>query len=84
VFVASTDWRCTTKPGKVYLILFKWPNGSFELSNLHKKVKKAYLLGGAGRQTLKVRQQVDRVNITLPPKAPGPMASVVVVETAGN
>jgi alpha-L-fucosidase len=81
-FVARADWRCTTKPGKLYLIIFKWPAGSFELANLHKKVKKAYILGSSG--SLKVRQQVDHVNIALPPKPAGSMASVVVVETAVN
>ncbi len=30
-FTAKTDWRCTTKPGKLYIHLFKWPTGSFEL-----------------------------------------------------
>ena len=44
-FLASTDWRCTTKPGKLYLIIFKWPAGSFQLAKVRKKVKKAYLLG---------------------------------------
>ncbi len=83
-FVASTDWRCTTKPGKLYLIVFKWPNGSFELANVHKKVKRAYILGSGGHQALKVRQQMNHVNIALPPKASlrGRSASVVVVETA--
>ena len=30
-FTAKTDWRCTTKPGKLYIHLFKWPSGSFEV-----------------------------------------------------
>jgi len=33
-FKAATDWRCTTKPGKLYIHLFKWPSGSFELSKV--------------------------------------------------
>jgi alpha-L-fucosidase len=49
LFVAKTDWRCTTKPGKLYLTVFKWPEGSFELTKVNSKVKKAYLLAAAGR-----------------------------------
>ena len=28
VFEAARDWRCTTRPGKLYVHLFKWPAGS--------------------------------------------------------
>jgi alpha-L-fucosidase len=49
LFVVKTDWRCTTKPGKLYLTVFKWPEGSFELTKVNRKVKKAYLLAAAGR-----------------------------------
>ena len=82
MFTATTDWRCTTKPGKLYLTIFKWPAGSFELANVSKKAKKAYLLTAAGHKSLKVRQQGNHVNIALPPQAPDPTASVVVLETA--
>jgi alpha-L-fucosidase len=82
LFKATTDWRCTTKPGKLYLTMFKWPAGSFELTKVNSKVKKAYLL--AGHKSVKLRQQGDRVTISLPDKAPGAIASVVVLETAAN
>src|SRR6202043_3980979 len=29
--LSATNWRCTAKPGKLYLTIFKWPAGSFEL-----------------------------------------------------
>ncbi len=38
-FAASTDWRCTVKPGKLYITLFKWPSGAFELAKVKGKVK---------------------------------------------
>jgi alpha-L-fucosidase len=82
--LSTNNWRCTTKPGKLYLTIFKWPAGSFELANVNKKVKKVYLLTSAGHKPLKVRQQGNHVNIALPPQAPGPIASVVVLETATN
>jgi alpha-L-fucosidase len=80
VFVASTDWRCTTKPGKLYLHLFKWTAGDFSVAGVKGTVKKAYLLADAKRP-LKVKQAGDRVTVTLPDKAPGTLASVVVLET---
>jgi alpha-L-fucosidase len=77
--LAQTDWRCTTKPGKIYLTMFKWPAGSFELSKVQGKASRAYLLDG--HKALKVRQEGDRVTITgLPEKAPTGIASVLVLE----
>jgi alpha-L-fucosidase len=84
LFVAKTDWRCTTKPGKLYLTVFKWPTGSFELTKVNSKVKKAYLLTASGHKSAKLRQQGDHVTISTPDKAPGTIASVIVLETAAN
>src|SRR6202795_3013260 len=33
-FVAATNWRCTTKPGKLFIHFFKWPAGSFEFTKV--------------------------------------------------
>lgn len=79
VFVAATDWRCTTKPGKLYLHLFKWPEGKFELSKVKGKVGKAYLL--ANRKPVKFTQAGDKVELSLPAKSPTEIAGVVVLET---
>ena len=79
-FTAKTDWRCTTKPGKLYIHFFKWPPGSFELSKVDGKVKKAYLLADASHKSLKITQQGDTVTVMLPDKAPGQIASVLVLE----
>jgi alpha-L-fucosidase len=84
VFVVATDWRCTTKPGKLFIHLFKWPSGSFELSKVKGKVTKAYFLADAARKPLKASQEGDRVTVALPEKAPGQIASVLVLETAAN
>ena len=82
VFVAATDWRCTTKPGKLYITLFKWPAAAFEVSKVKGKVTKAYLL--ADKKSLKVSQTADKVSVALSSAAPGEIASVLVLETAGN
>lgn len=79
-FVQATDWRCTTKPGKLYITIFKWPAGEFELTGAKTKVKKAYLLADASRRGLKFTQKGEKVTVQLPGKAPGEIASVLVLE----
>jgi alpha-L-fucosidase len=80
-FIASWEWRATTKPGKIYAHIFKWPaQGKFQLAGLQSKVTKAYLL--ADHQKLKFEQSGSGVSIALPEKAPDAIASVLCVEIA--
>ncbi len=80
-WIAATDWRCTTKPGKLYIHFFKWPEGPFQLSKVQGKVTKAYLLADASHKSLKLHQQGDTVTVQLPATAPGEIASVMVLQT---
>jgi alpha-L-fucosidase len=78
---SANDWRCTTKPGKIYLHLFTWPNnGKFELAGLQSKVNKAYLL--ADRKDLNVDQTATGVTLSIPAEAPDKIASVICLEIA--
>ena len=80
-FIPSWEWRATTKPGKIYLLIFKWPaDGKFELVGLQSKVAKAYLL--AACSDLKVYQTDAGVTLSLPAAAPDKIASVVCLEIA--
>ena len=80
-FDLKRDWRCTTKPGKIYLHLFNWPTtGKFEVPGLQSKVNKAYLL--SDRKELKVDQTAGGVNLSLPAGAPDTIASVICLEIA--
>src|SRR5215472_11005524 len=65
-FVATNNWRCTTKPGKIYIHLFQWPSGQFEVSKVNGKVKKAYLLADASHKSLKLTQSGDKLTVALP------------------
>ena len=76
----KTDWRCTTKPGKLYISFFKWPSSAFELDKVQGKVKKAYLLADAKHAPLKVTQKGDHISVALPATAPGKIASVMVLD----
>jgi alpha-L-fucosidase len=82
-FTQYTDWRCTTKPGKLYITLFKWPMGTFEVAKVKGKVTKAYLLADTAKKPLKVTQNGDKISVALPEKAPGGIATVLVLETPG-
>ena len=80
-FKMASDWRCTTKPGKLYITFFKWPAGSFELNKVKGHVVKAYLLADPAHKSLAVKQDGDRVTVTLPGTAPGQIASVMALQT---
>jgi alpha-L-fucosidase len=78
----------TTKPGKVYLHIFEWPQKELILYGLKNKVRKAYML--AGRSKLKFAQREDKaldhneLTIQLPAAAPDKSDSVIELELDGN
>src|SRR5262249_41111492 len=78
-FQIAKDWRCTTKPGNLYIHLFGGPGASFELNKVSGHVGKAYML--ADRKPLKMAQAGDKITVTLPAKPTSEYASVLVLET---
>jgi hypothetical protein len=45
--VPGDKWRFTTKPGKLFVILYQWLDGALELPAMTVKVKQATLLADA-------------------------------------
>ncbi|MBI5770467.1 MAG: alpha-L-fucosidase [Verrucomicrobia bacterium] len=43
-WVSREEWRCTTRPGKLYFTLLKWQTGNFALPGFPNRIKRAYLL----------------------------------------
>lgn len=87
VWGARDDWRCTTKPGKLYFTFFgeKLPRGPFVLPKFQNQVKGAYILADAERKPLDVRKRPDgSVTIVVPRPQINPMATVLVVEIEGE
>jgi alpha-L-fucosidase len=78
-FNAKTDWRCTTKPGKLFIHFFKWPAGKFELAGVKEKIAQVSLL--ATHQPLPFTQDGEKVSVTLPEKALDALATVLCLET---
>lgn len=80
-FIPAWNWRSTTKPDKIYIEIFNWPNGSFHLDKLQRKVTEAYLLADPAHKPLKVIQRGNSLDVTLPAKALDPIATVMVLKT---
>ena len=78
LFIPAWVWRCTTKPGKLYIHIFQWPStGKFELPAVKNTITKAYLLADPQKAALKVTLTGTGVVTALPAQAPDPIASVV-------
>ncbi len=82
IFQMKKDWRCTTRADKLYIHLFKWPAGSFDLPRMSGKIARAYLLADAKKKSLKIQSKGDTWSIAIPAKAPDPTDSVLVLEKA--
>ncbi|PYS88590.1 MAG: alpha-L-fucosidase [Acidobacteria bacterium] len=78
----------TTKPGKIYLHVFEWPQKELILYGLKSRVKNAYLL--SGKTKLKFTQMDDpakdhySISVKVPAAAPDKNDSVIVLETGGD
>lgn len=71
----------TTRPGKYYLHIFKWPKDQkvFYFDFRH-RLKKTYLLADASRSSLPVDVYRRALMIHIPKEAPDRINSVVVAE----
>ena len=81
VWVPKWDWRATTKPGKLYVSLFKWPGSKFRLPAIKAKVSKAYMLADPMHASLKITQDSSGIVVELPASTPDTIASELVLET---
>ena len=77
---APAIWRCTSKPGKLYIHILQWPeDGKLELPAYKSGITKARLLA-APSEPVRVEQSSGGITLTLPSRAPDPIASVVCLE----
>jgi alpha-L-fucosidase len=82
LMLARTEWRVTTKPGKLYFTFFAEPRAPFELPAMKNKVKRAYRLADGAPVDVKVDGTRTFLNIERP--IFDPMATVIVVEVEGT
>jgi alpha-L-fucosidase len=82
LFLASQEWRVTTRPGKLYFTFFKEPRVPFELPPMKNAVKRAYRL--ADSHPVEVKLEAGRPQLVIERPIHDPMATVVVVEIEGG
>jgi alpha-L-fucosidase len=80
---SGKDWRCTTKPGKIYVHIFKWPGEKIVLPPVKGKIGKAYMLADRDK-ALTVTQDEKGATVGLPEKAPDAICSVLCLEVEGG
>ena len=83
VFLARNDWRCTTRPGKLYLTLFNIPrDGVIDLPEFKNEIKKAYILGDPTPVTVEMTNSVRVIRV--PRNGPNAIAFPVCLEISGD
>ena len=82
LMLARTEWRVTTKPGKLYFTFFAEPRAPFELPAMKNAIKRAYRLADGAAVEMKVDGGRTYLNIERP--IFDPMATVIVVEIDGD
>jgi alpha-L-fucosidase len=82
LFLARTDFRFTTRPGRLYVTLFRDYRGPFELPPMKNAVKRAYQLADGKPVEVEVKDGRRLLQVARP--ILDPMATVVVVEVEGD
>jgi alpha-L-fucosidase len=80
----KTEWRCTTKTGKIYIHLFTWPGATLVIDGIHGPVTKAFLLADPAHKPLNVKKSESEEIVSLPMAAPDNINSVLCLETASD
>jgi len=77
-----SEWRVTTKPGKLYFTFFQEPRVPFELPAMKNTVKRVYRL--ADGEAVPFKTEGGRTTLQINRPILDPMATVVVVEIEGE
>jgi alpha-L-fucosidase len=82
LFLSRSEWRVTTKPGRLYFTFFQEPRVPFEMPAMRNAVKRAWRL--ADGAPVEVRTVEGRPALVIERPIVDPMATVVVVEIEGD
>jgi alpha-L-fucosidase len=78
----QTQWRVTTKPGKLYITFFDEPRAPFAIPAMKNTITRAYRL--ADKAPVAMKAENGRTYLTIDRPIFDPMATVVVVEFEGS
>src|SRR5262245_53274525 len=78
----QTEWRVTTKPGKLFITFFNEPRAPFPLPLMKNAITRAYRL--ADRAPVEIHTENGRTLLVIERPMLDPMATVIVVEFAGS
>ncbi len=81
--LTAENWRCTTRPGKLYFHLLQWPGEKFAVPGLTNKVIKAYFLADPAHAPVAAATDARGTTFTMPAQAPAALAPVLCVEIKG-
>jgi alpha-L-fucosidase len=82
LFLPQTEWRVTTKAGKLYFTFFSEPRAPFEIPAIKNRIMRAYRL--ADHASVELATENGKTTFTLERPMHDPMATVVVVEFEGD
>jgi alpha-L-fucosidase len=82
LFLSRNEYRFTTKPGRLYLTLFREPRVPLALPAMRNAVRKAYQL--ADGRPVEVKVEEGRALLQVARPIVDPMATVIVVEIEGD
>jgi alpha-L-fucosidase len=82
LFLQNTQWRYTTKPGKLYVTFFDEPRAPFPLPAMKSRIVRAYHLNGG--QPVKTTVDGDRTFLHIDRPILDPTATVIVAEIEGE
>jgi len=80
VFLERTDWRCTTKPGRLYFTVFHFDLNLLVLPPFRSAIRRAYFLSDPARTPLVIETLQGRRLVNVPKNPPHPMANVICVD----
>jgi len=83
VFLARNDWRCTTKPGKLYFTLFSIPrDGLIDLPEFKNEITKAYVVGTQAPVEISVTNNIRVAHVKR--DGPNAIAYPICLEISGD
>ena len=80
LYMPTTSWKCTVKPGKMFIHVFNTSNGELRFQGLESKITKAYLLKNGKK--IEYAQKANEVTLTIDKSQLDEFNTVVVLELA--